>query len=114
MDNLKDDLFYVEKIHTDLIFLIKHTKYLTKEEFGLEELLLDSIMFRFIQISECIKKLSEPFKAQNKQIPWISIVGLRNRIVHDYGKVDLTVIYNTVKKDIYELESLFSDMLRFR
>lgn len=29
--------------------------------------------------------------------------GLRNRIVHDYGGVDFTVIYDTIMKDIPKL-----------
>jgi uncharacterized protein YutE (UPF0331/DUF86 family) len=29
--------------------------------------------------------------------------GLRNRIVHDYGNVDLNVVYETLKNDIPEL-----------
>lgn len=29
--------------------------------------------------------------------------GLRNRIVHEYGAVDITVVYDAVRKDIPEL-----------
>lgn len=29
--------------------------------------------------------------------------GLRNRIVHEYGKVDLSIVHDTVQKDIPEL-----------
>lgn len=111
MDNVKNDLYHVEKIHADILFLIKHTKGITREKFESDEILLDSIMFRFIQISESIKKLSDHFKSHNNQIPWTSIIGLRNRIVHEYGKVNLTIIYDTVKKDIYDIESLFFDIV---
>lgn len=31
--------------------------------------------------------------------------GLRNRIVHEYGNVDLSVVYETVRDDIPELLS---------
>lgn len=34
---------------------------------------------------------------------WIAIYGLRNRIVHDYGNVDLNVVFETLKHDIPEL-----------
>lgn len=36
-------------------------------------------------------------------IPWYKISGLRNRIVHDYGTVQLDIIYNTVKEDLPNL-----------
>ncbi len=92
MDNKKNDTYYIKKVITDLEFLIKHTKDLTREQFGKDEVLLDSIMFRFIQISEYIKKLSIEYKESHNNIPWISIIGLRNRIVHKYGNIDLNII----------------------
>jgi len=64
---------------------------------------LDSMMFRLIQISENAKKLSEDYKSKNENIPWTAIYGLRNRIVHDYGSVDLGIIYATLTEDIPEL-----------
>lgn len=110
MDNKKDNEYYIKNVLVDLNFLIKHTKDLTKSEFEQDEVLLDSIMFRFIQISEHIKKLSIQFKTTHKQIPWNNIIGLRNRIVHEYGKVDLNIIYNVVKNDIYVIHNLFESI----
>ncbi|HOW38596.1 MAG TPA: DUF86 domain-containing protein [Bacillota bacterium] len=34
--------------------------------------------------------------------------GFRNRIVHEYGNVDLSIIFTTVTRDIYELRDLFT------
>ncbi|MBQ8578546.1 MAG: DUF86 domain-containing protein [Clostridia bacterium] len=100
MDNIKDDRYYLEKILKDLRFLIEHTGHLTEETIGEDEVLLDSILFRLIQISENAAKLSEDFKASCAGIPWKAIRGLRNRIVHDYSEVDLKVVYDTVASDI--------------
>ena len=65
-----------------------------------DEILQDAMMFRLIQISEESRKLSESFKAEHNSVPWSALVGLRNRIVHDYGNVDLTVVYDTLSVDI--------------
>ena len=32
---------------------------------------------------------NDDYKSKNSDIPWVAIYGLRNRIVHDYGSVDL-------------------------
>ena len=103
MDNKKDNYYFVKKIITDLDFIFEHTKDLTREELESNEILIDSIMFRLIQVSENSNKLSDEFKAYYSEIPWRAIKGLRNRIVHEYGNVDLTVIYDTVKNDIFDL-----------
>ena len=110
MDNKKNNEYYINKILVDLEFLIKHTKDTTKDEFWKNELLLDSIMFRFIQISEHIKKLSITFRNEHPNIPWRDIIGLRNRIIHEYSNVDLDIIYDTVKEDIYVIEKLFKSI----
>ena len=100
MDNRKDDTYYLGKILNDLIFLIEHTSGKTKDEIENDAVLVDSIMFRLIQISENSDKLTASFKDANSNLPWREIKGMRNRIVHDYGLVDMTIIYDTVTKDI--------------
>ncbi len=39
-------------------------------------------------------------------MPWSDVYGLRNRIVHDYGAVDLHIVYVTLTKDIPQLKKL--------
>ncbi len=103
MDNVKNDLYYVDKIKSDLKFMIKHTQDLTYDDFCTDEVLLDSVMFRLIQVSENSDKLSDDFKKKYSHIPWREMRGLRNRIVHEYGNIDISVIYDTVTEDIPKL-----------
>lgn len=103
MDNKKDNPYYLQKIITDLSFVLEHTEDLTQTEFEQNEILIDSVMFRLIQIAENSDKLTDAFKNFHSNIPWRAMKGLRNRIVHEYGNVDLTVIYRTVTHDLPEL-----------
>lgn len=73
------------------------------EELNANEILLDSMLFRMIQISENAKNLSSKYKQEHEYIPWNALYGLRNRIVHDYGNVDLNIVYGTLRNDIPEL-----------
>jgi uncharacterized protein with HEPN domain len=105
MDNIKDNQYYLDRIKTDLEFVIAHTRGKTKEEIEADELLIDSIMFGIIQIAENNSRLTDQFKAEHSEVPWIAIKGMRNKIVHDYGYVDLTIVYDTVIHgipDMYE------------
>jgi uncharacterized protein with HEPN domain len=106
MDNVKNDDYYIAKIVNDLKFIVKHMADVSIDELDSNELLLDSMMFRMIQISENAKKLSEAYKSKMCHIPWNAMYGLRNRIVHDYGAVDLEIVYTTLKEDIPELLSI--------
>ena len=112
MDNTKNDAYYIDKIIDDLKFIIKHMEDVNEEDLGENEVLLDSMMFRLIQISENAKSLSDEYKDNISDIPWSDIYGLRNRIVHDYGNVDLGIIFSTLKDDIPELLLLINESLR--
>lgn len=100
MDNIKDDYYYANKIRDDFQFIIKNTSSLSDEEITNNEILIDSIMFRLIQVSENSLRLTEKFKNDFKEIPWKAVKGLRNRIVHDYGNVDYSIILETIKNEI--------------
>lgn len=45
MDNIKNDSYYVEKMKTDLKFIIEHMKNVDLEELSENEVLLDSMLF---------------------------------------------------------------------
>ena len=109
MDNLKNDTYYIQKIIQDLNFIVLHMKDVDIEELNENEVLLDSMLFRMIQLSENAKKLSDEYKMKNSNMPWNAIYGLRNRIVHDYGNVDLNVVFETLKNDVPELLVLIAN-----
>ena len=91
------------KIRTDIEFIDEHMKDVDLQELKDNEVLLDSMLFRMIQISENAKRLSEEYKEDKRNLPWNELIGLRNRIVHDYGNMDLNIVFETLKYDIPEL-----------
>lgn len=110
MDNKKDNRYYLNKIITDLAFIHEHTVGLSSEELAGNEILVDSCLFRLIQISENSDKLTAGFKTHYSSIPWRAMKGMRNRIVHEYGSVELSVVYDTVMKDIPELLTMLKEI----
>ena len=112
MDNLKDDSYYTGRIITDLAFITQHMENVDFDRFSGDDILQDAMMFRLIQISENARKLSDEYKEHNGAVPWTAITGLRNRIVHDYGNVDLRVVFDTLKEDIPSLMSIMKTELR--
>ncbi len=109
MDNVKNDNYYIQKIKKDLEFIVLHMRDTDLEELSTNEVLLDSMLFRMIQISENAKKLSDEYKRTQSCVPWNALYGLRNRIVHDYGNVDLNVVYETLKNDIPEVFEILAE-----
>ena len=67
MDNLKNDFYYIQKIQKDLEFIVLHMQNVDIEELKRNEVLMDSMLFRMIQISENAKKLSDGYKAKKSE-----------------------------------------------
>lgn len=109
MGNTKDDNYFESKLREDMAFIIKHTKDIDEVAFSNNEILIDSMLFRLIQISENGKRLSDEYKDSHPTIPWTDIYGLRNHIVHDYGNVDMSVVFSTLKDDIPALLEVLSE-----
>lgn len=102
MNNIKDDKYYVKKIKEQIEFINVHMKNISINDLTDNELLQDSMLFRLTQLHEYSKGLSEGYKRKT-DIPWNQISGIRNRIVHDYGDVDMTIIYDVLTVSIPDL-----------
>jgi uncharacterized protein with HEPN domain len=54
-------------------------------------------------IGEAAARIGEDTRAQYPHVPWADIVGMRNRLVHAYFDVDLSLLWTTVADDLPEL-----------
>ena len=111
MDNEKDNKYYLKKIINDISFILNSTKELSFEEFDENELVNSAVNFKFIQIAENANKIEKEFMAENDQIPWYKMKGMRNKIVHEYNNVFLDVVYKTIKDDLDPLLKELKELL---
>jgi uncharacterized protein with HEPN domain len=59
-----------------------------------------------------IEKHHPEFANQHPDVPWEEVYLMRNRVSHGYFSVDLEVIWNTVQRDIPELEQQIRQLLK--
>lgn len=100
MDNVKDNSYYIKKIIEHIDFVLQNTDGLSLNQMKDNEILIDSVMFRFIQIAEAAQELTPSFKEKTTSLPWHQLNGIRNRIVHAYDIIRIEIIYETIKKDL--------------
>jgi uncharacterized protein with HEPN domain len=53
---------------------------------------IDAVVRNLEIIGEAANRLPENFRAQLSEIEWRQIIGLRNRIVHDYFNIDVEIV----------------------
>jgi len=54
-------------------------------------------------MGEASTHVPEQIPALSPEIPWSSICGMRNVIVHDYLSVNMRIVWKTVTKDLPDL-----------
>jgi uncharacterized protein with HEPN domain len=75
-----------------------------KSRFDLEDELLAHAVVRALEvIGEAAARITPETKATLPQFAWDKMVGMRNRIVHDYNNVDLDIVWDTVVMIIPDL-----------
>lgn len=57
---------------------------------------MSACAFSVSQIGELAKEVSEDTQNNYDYIPWRSMKGMRNKIVHDYENIDLSVLRGTI------------------
>lgn len=94
-------------IHESASCLREYTAGVSKAAFMGDRLLQDAVCMRLALIGELAGKLEKPVKG----LPVKAMKGLRNRIIHDYGRVDLGVVWKIIDDEMEPLLDKFSVIL---
>lgn len=59
-----------------------------------------AITYLILVIGEACRVISEELKSAYPEVPWRRINGMRNRLVHEYSKVDENYLWEVVRDDL--------------
>ena len=96
--SIKKMIEYIDKA-------LRYTNGYDLESFMQNEEKVDATIFAISQIGELVKNISKETMGKYKNIEWIIIKNLRNKIVHDYEGIKLNLIWDIATKDIVQLKS---------
>ncbi len=82
-----------------------------KERFFADIMIQDAVIRNLEIIGEATKKISEEYREQHADIPWREMAGLRDVLIHNYGSVDLYIVWKTVVSDIPQLGEAMAVLL---
>ena len=105
------DRIIIQKIMGYIDDIEKYTEGLQAKDFFDDKKTITACAFTVSQIGEIVKEISDETISKYNFIPWNSIKGMRNRIVHDYENVDLSVLWGTIKESLPELKEKLRDIL---
>lgn len=76
-----------------------------REEFDREEL-IPNWMLRHLQIiGEASSAISKEFREHRSEVPWSSILGTRHRLMHDYARINMDIVWSTIEHSLPPLKT---------
>ena len=106
---MKTDQVYVEHILDAIQQIEAYTESADRQTFEENQMLQDATVRQIEIVGEASRQLSESFRRRTSDIPWRAIIGMRNRIAHDYLNIDLDIVWEVVQRDIPSLRDQLSD-----
>ena len=82
-----------------------------QKTFNNDKKTINACVFNLSQIGELAGKISKEIIQKNPQIEWQGLKSLRNRIVHDYEGVNLTMIWGFLTEELNELKKQISEII---
>lgn len=89
----------------DIAEAIEAIRAHTKSKNADERLRRDAILYNLMVIGEAARSLAEDTRAKRPEIPWRQISGLRDRLAHEWYRVDLNEIEAIVGRDLGPLSA---------
>jgi len=98
-DYLKDIIDSIKDIES-------FTENMTFEDFAKDRKTINAVIRSFEVIGEAAKKIPKSIRDKHPSIPWKKMVGMRDKMIHEYFGVDIEIIWKTIKEDIPSLKPL--------
>ena len=62
-----------------------------------------AVLHQLMVIGEAVKRLSDSFRDEHTAIPWSSIAGMRDNLIHGYDNINLDSVWDAVERDVPQL-----------
>jgi uncharacterized protein with HEPN domain len=105
----KDYLNDIFEAITDVASFIKGMSY---KEFLLDKKTFNAVVRSIEIIGEAAKQVPKAVRDKASDIPWKEIVGMRNKIAHEYFGIDSKIVWDTAKRYLPKLRKQMLQLVR--
>ncbi len=80
--------------------VLEFTEEVDWERFSRDELVQNAVMRQIQIVGEAARSVSSEYQSERVPVPWAEIIGMRNRLVHEYFRILPRRVWDVVEKDI--------------
>lgn len=110
--NKRNETLYIADILTSIKNIESYTQRVSFKEFLNNQMIIDAVIRNLEIIGEAAKNLSSETRSSRPDIPWEDIIGMRNKIAHEYFGVDIEIIWETIRESLPELKKMMKKIKR--
>ena len=105
LDRVRDMLAYAERA-------LEHVATLDEAAFRRSRLHQDAVVRAVMVMGEAAYRMTPAFRAMHSDLPWQEVIRMRHKLVHDYGEISLTIVWETVRDDLPPLLPVLKAILQ--
>jgi len=79
---------------------IRFAEGISQSGFLDDEKTQSAVIHQLLVLGEAVKRLSAEFRSAHPQLPWKTMAGMRDKLVHEYDDVDLEEVWHMLHGDV--------------
>ncbi len=103
---------YIEDIIGAMDKAMNFVKNISYEEFIQDDKTAFAVVRALEIIGEAVKNIPDDIRKNYPEIPWKDMAGMRDKVIHEYFGVKLSIVWRAVKEEIPPLKPIFEKILR--
>jgi uncharacterized protein with HEPN domain len=96
---VKDERAYLLHIRDAIERILSYTRE-GRDAFLGDSMIQDAVLRNMEILGEASKRVSAPLREQAPDIPWREMAGMRDKLIHDYFGVDLSLVWDVVAREL--------------
>ena len=108
----RDDTVYLLHILDAIGLIEEYTRGMSENEFLSNSMAHDAVVRQIEIIGEAATNVSSEFRKKYPVLPWTKMIGIRNKIIHEYFSVNYAIVWDTINDDLPSLKKAIKKIVK--